>query len=161
MENAADALLMAFAVLVFVIALTLAFSSLAQAKSTADIILFFNDRTNFQELVQPDNENYKNGAREVGIDTVIATIERCIKEKFTVYIYDNNNYTFEYDTSNEEEIKIEITKFLDNHKNDTSSKYLETFVEVATSGKTYQGADGTKVEEDVGKKIYITYTKSN
>ena len=87
MENAADALLMAFAVLVFVIALALAFSSLAQAKSTADVVLFFSDKTNFQELEEPDTVNYANGARTVEIDTVIATIERCIKEKFTVYIY--------------------------------------------------------------------------
>ncbi len=47
MENAVDALKIAFGVLVFVIALTVAFALLSQAKATSDIMLFASDKTNY------------------------------------------------------------------------------------------------------------------
>lgn len=168
MENATDALLMAFAVLIFVVALSVTFSSLAQAKSTADVILNYSDRENFQTPLKDDAQNIQNGGRTVGVDTVIATISRCIKEKFAVKIIgDKNNYineyTFEYDaniystSTIKEGIEEEYKKFLKNYNKD--DKYIETYVEVTISGETYEGEDGTTLEENVGKKIYITYTK--
>lgn len=157
MENASDALLMAFAVLIFIIALSVTLTTLSQAKSTADIVLFYSDRENFQPMMQYDSNEYKDGGRDVGVDTVIATIARCAKEKFSVKIIDEGEiYNFEYDIQTEVQIKEEIQRFLLNHKGNI---YRETYVEVTTSGTTYTGTDGTKLEENVGKKIYITYTK--
>lgn len=157
MENATDALLMAFAVLVFIIALSVTLTSLAQAKSTADIVLFYSDRENFQTPLVADPDNVNDGGRNVEVDTVIATIYRCAKEKFSVKIIDGSNtYKFEYDVQTEIDIKAEIENFIENH---TGTKYRETYVEVTTSGTTYSGEDGTQLEEDVGKKIYITYEK--
>ena len=86
MENATEALLMAFAVLIFVIALSVSFSTLAQAKSTADVVLFYSDRENFQTPVSYDKTDYEYGGRKVDVDTVISTIYRCSKEKFSVKI---------------------------------------------------------------------------
>lgn len=160
MENAAEALLMAFAILIFVVALSVSFTSLSQAKSTADVVLFYSDRENFQTLLKDDQENVSEGGRTVTVDTVIATIERCAKEKFSVKIIDdkedNVTYNFEYDTQTAEEIRNTINNFIKAHKGET---YIETYVEVTTSGTTYKGEDGTQLEEDVGKKIYITYDK--
>lgn len=157
MENAAEALLMAFAILIFVVALSVSFTSLSQAKSTADVVLFYSDRENFQTLLKDDQENVSNGGRTVTVDTVIATIERCAKEKFSVKIIDDNvTYNFEYDTQTAEEIRNTINNFIKDHKGET---YRETYVEVTTSGTTYKGEDGTQLEENVGKKIYITYEK--
>ena len=51
MENAVDALKIAFSVLVFVIALALAVSVVGQARATSDIILSLNDRTNYYDHV--------------------------------------------------------------------------------------------------------------
>ena len=173
MENATEALLMAFAVLIFVVALSVTFSSLAQAKSTADVVLYYSDRENFQTPIKDDKENIQNGGRTVGVDTVIATISRCVKEKFAVKIIGDKNsntkeYIFEYDanvyktkysgiTTIKEGIEKEYEEFLKNYNKD--DKYIETYVEVTISGETYVGEDGTTLEEDVGKKIYITYTK--
>lgn len=158
MENATDALLIAFAILVFIFALTVTFSTLGQAKSTADIVLFVSDRENFQTMVKADRDNTKDGGRTVGIDTVIATIYRCSKEKFSVKIIDGNNtsdtYNLEYDKQKEEEINQEIERFIKNHKGEN---YRETYVEVTTSGRTINEDDGSSLEENVGKKIYITY----
>lgn len=168
MENATDALLMAFAVLIFVVALSVTFSSLAQAKSTADVILYYSDRENFQTPLKDDAQNIQNGGRTVGVDTVIATISRCIKEKFAVKIIGDKNstteeYIFEYDaniyntSTIKEGVKKEYQEFLKNYNKD--DKYIEAYVEVTISGETYEGEDGTTLEENVGKKIYITYTK--
>lgn len=158
MENATDALLIAFAVLVFIIALSVTLTTLSKAKSTADIVLFYSDRENFQTLLPSDPDNVKDGGRVVDVDTVIATIERCAKEKFSVKIIESTSsvYTFEYDIQNEKEIKEEIARFIKEHK---GTSYRETYVEVTTSGTTYVGEDGTQLEENVGKKIYITYKK--
>lgn len=158
MENATEALLMAFAVLVFIIALSVAFSSLSQAKSTADVVLYYSDRENFQTMLEADNVNVQDGGRTVSVDTVIATIARCIKEKFTVKIIEGSEeYNFEYDVKTAQEIENEFNRFLTNYNKD--AKYRETYVEVTTSGYTYDAGDGTSLEQDVGKKIYITYTK--
>lgn len=157
MENATDALLIAFAVLIFIIALSVSLTTLAQAKTTADVVLFYSDRENFQTPLPNDSENFEDGGRTVGVDTVIATIARCAKEKFSVKIIEGNKeYKFEYDIQTEEEIKYEIEKFIKEH---SGSSYRETYVEVTTSGTTYVGEDGTELEKDTGKKIYITYKK--
>ena len=86
MENGTDALLMAFAIFIFILALSVSLTTLTKAKSTADIVLFYSDRENFQPMMKYDKENYKDGGRNVDIDTVIATIVRCAKEKFTVKV---------------------------------------------------------------------------
>lgn len=157
MENATDALLMAFAVLVFIIALSVTLTTLSQAKSTADIVLFYSDRENFQTPLKADPANASDGGRIVTEDTVIATIARCAKEKFSVKIIEDATiYNFEYDVQTEEEIRIQIDKFIEEH---IGSQYRETYVEVTTSGTTIDGGDGTYLEQNVGKKIYITYKK--
>lgn len=160
MENGVDALLIAFAILIFIIALAVSLNTLAQAKSTADIVLFYSDRENFQTPLKADPENASDGGRVVGEDTVIATIARCAKEKFSVKIIDGTKtddiYIFEYDVQTAEQIKSEIERFIKNH---TGTSYRETYVEITISGTTYSGEDGTQLEQDVGKKIYITYEK--
>lgn len=158
MENGVDALLIAFAILIFIIALAVSLNTLAQAKSTADVVLFYSDRENFQTPLKADPLNASDGGRVVGEDTVIATIARCAKEKFSVKIIDGTNdiYTFEYDVQTENQIKAEIDRFIKTH---TGTSYRETYVEITISGTTYSGEDGTQLEQDVGKKIYITYEK--
>lgn len=157
MDNATEALLIAFGVLVFIIALTVTLTTFSQAKETADVVLFFSDRENFQTHLRDDPMNVSEGGRTVTVDTVIATIYRCAKEKFSVKIIDDSEtYNFEYDIQNQDEIKQEIQRFIENHE---GNSYRETYVEVTTSGTTITGEDGTQLEQDVGKKIYITYEK--
>ena len=159
MENGVQALMMGVAVLIFVIAFTISFETLAKAKQTSDVILFYSDRNNFQQLVDYEEED-NDGGRIVGVDTVIATVARCIREKFSVKIIGKNKtYEFEYDISTKEEIDDNIKKFIMEFvdgKNGT--KFVEKFVEVTASGKTYDVGDGSFLEEDVGKKLYVTYT---
>lgn len=92
MENAVDALKLAFAVLVFVIALTLTFSIVGQARVTSDIILALNDKTNYYEYVEENEVNAKNKGKDriVGFDTILPTIYRYAKEQYAVTILDTD-----------------------------------------------------------------------
>lgn len=158
MENSVEALLMAFAVLIFVIALTLSFTTLAQAKSTADVVLFYSDQENFQSYVKADGSEVYDGGRTVSIDTVLTTLSRCFKENFAVIITENTSKEiFDYAIEDKTILKEHINTFTKNHIN-SSNQYRETYIEVTLNGTVYE-ADGIRLEEDVGKKIYIIYKK--
>ncbi len=166
MENASDALKMAFAVFIFVFALSLAFSTITQAKETADLVLFANDKTNYYEYVDID-PNVKG--RIVGIETVISTINRCKNETMVVSVLDKNGnpVTIEIDGNTENAIfdssedqgglNNKIKKFIENNMND--STYLEQFVEAKYSGKEMTASDGSSIIiTKGGTKMFITYT---
>ena len=82
MENAVDALKIAFAVMVFTIALTLAISTFSQARETSEAVLFMNDKTNYYSW--EDEVNYSEDKRIVGIEAIIPTLYRYYKENYTV-----------------------------------------------------------------------------
>lgn len=88
MEDAVDALKMAFSVFVFIIALSIVFAMFSQAREVSDIVLARTDNTYFAQYELP-NEN-TNG-REVGIETIIPTLYRYYKEKFSIDIITRNN----------------------------------------------------------------------
>lgn len=163
MENSTQALMLAFAVLIFVIALAVSFNTFAKAKQTADIVLKYSDRETFQTLKNYKASDYEEG-RTVNLDTVIATVARCSREKFSVKVIDLNNsiYNFEYDTTTKESINQQVAEFINEFSDGSKGrKFKETYVEVSTSGKTYFADDGTTLEENVGKKLYITYKAYN
>ena len=83
MENAVDALKMAGAVLLFVLAISVAIVSFGQARETADTILDYKDR----ETVYIDgNLYYKTTGTErtVGLETIIPTIYRAYIENYKI-----------------------------------------------------------------------------
>lgn len=82
MENSADALKIAFAVFVFVIAISITFMVLAQAKSTADTVMYYSDNTNFQD-------HYNGEGEVVGVDNLITTLYKYNKESLAITIKDN------------------------------------------------------------------------
>lgn len=83
MENAADALKMAGAVLLFVLAISVAIVSFGQARETADTILDYKDR----ETVYIDGNLYYQATgteRTVGLETIIPTIYRAYIENYKI-----------------------------------------------------------------------------
>lgn len=90
MENAVDALKIAFAVFVFVIALALTVSIVGQARATSDIILTLNDKTNYYEYVDENENNASNKDRIVDFETILPTIYRYAKEQYAVTILDTD-----------------------------------------------------------------------
>lgn len=87
MENASEAIIMAGAVLIFVIALTVAMTVFSQARSTVDTVVYATDKTNYYEYLDIDvSNNIKN--RIVGLETVIPTLYKYYKENYTVVFLD-------------------------------------------------------------------------
>lgn len=93
MDNATQALMMAFSAFVFVFALTLAMYLIIQVQSTAEVLAFRSDSTRYYDNVELVNEhanmpNTKGTVRIVNAETIIPTLYRYNKENFCVKIYD-------------------------------------------------------------------------
>ena len=93
MENASDALIMAGAVLIFIIALTISMSSFTTMRTKIDEITQTETKI---DLVKDDEGyiNYQtatgNAARVVGVETVISSLYRVAKENYIVYLKCND-----------------------------------------------------------------------
>lgn len=169
MEHAADALKIAFAVLIFVIAITLTFTMISRLKATADTVFYYADNTNFRAHAE-----FKATNREVSTIDVISTLYRYYNEAIAItiklsnseddiYVFDKGNETILIDDLIElntvEQIEENLAKFITDYL-PADTKFTEEFVEVPVGGKYITGSDGSEViVSSGGKKIYITYTK--
>lgn len=89
MENAVDAIKIGFALLVFAIAITLAFSVIGQARIASDAVFASNDKTAFYDYVTENEYNVKEN-RIVGFETILPTIHRYAKEQYAVTIFNTD-----------------------------------------------------------------------
>lgn len=83
MENAAEALKMAGAVMIFVLALSVIIFSFGQARQSADTILDYRDR----ETAYIDAEDYyeiSSTERKLGLETIIPSIFRAYLENYKI-----------------------------------------------------------------------------
>lgn len=160
MENATDALKIAFAIFVFVIAITLTFSLISQAKSTSDYVLSYSDRTNFYEHSDSKDKN-----RIVSVTEVISNLYRYYKESLCVTVVLEGEPPYKFDLSNSysttAQIEEELSEFITDTllKDYSDATFKEEFAEVPVSGIYETGEDGTQITlSSGGKKLYITYT---
>lgn len=88
MENVADALILAFAVLIFTMALGLSMNTFSKARQTSDIVL--------STVEEKMSTEYEEGVatslsyRKVGMETIIPTLYRYYKENLTVVFMQGN-----------------------------------------------------------------------
>lgn len=104
-DNLSDALLMAGAVLIFVIALTVSMSSFTTMRSQIDEIVQSEEKI---DLVTDNSGNYLNyekastgkynDVRVVGVETVVSSMYRVAKENYIVYIKLTNYSDYPSDT---------------------------------------------------------------
>ena len=87
MENAADALKIVFAVLVFVLALTLSISSFSQANNAIQAIVEMRDAKANYTYVTPS----KSLTRTVGIETVVTSMYKAYQENFQIRFLDSDD----------------------------------------------------------------------
>ena len=80
MENAIEALKMAAAVLVFVMALGISISSFSQARQTADTVIRYSDRESVTQYIENESET----TRIVSVETIIPTLYRIFDENYRV-----------------------------------------------------------------------------
>lgn len=162
MENAVDALKIAFGVLVFVIALTIAFALLSQAKATSDIMLFASDKTNYYTY---SNKAENTEGRIVGVDVVISSLYRYYKESVVVRVYDGTTLIGDFNTEtdgglSQRERKKRVNDWIETNSDILDGTFLETFDEVKKSGEYIVEDDGSELTVQSGQtSIYITYTK--
>ena len=160
MQNAVDALKISFAVFVFIVALTITFSSVSQVKQTSDLIVYHIDKTNFYDNLKPSEQETENGGRTVKIDTIISNLYRIPKESFEVSVIINGRtYNFGLNSMT----TTELIRAIENFKSvniDKDYDFIETFSEVTYTGKYLTADDDSEITITPGiKKIYITYTK--
>ena len=83
MENAADALKMAGAVLLLLLALGISISSFSQARETAQALVEYTDRETTTQYI----EDLETTERLVGKETIVPTIYRAYKENYKILFY--------------------------------------------------------------------------
>ena len=171
MENMADALKIAFAIFVFVTAITLIFLLISEAKTTADVVLYHSDRTNFYEHLDSSESN-----RKVYVSDIIPELYRYYNETIGIIVELSEGEVYTFDLNNKETILLEDKTKLGSKKdreenlakfiNDIllelpdNTEFEEEFVEVPISGIYERGEDDTElVLSDGGKKVYITYSQ--
>lgn len=95
MEDVVQALMIAFAVLVFVIGFSVAMYMFSQVTTTAETLVFYADTTAYYDNVKIDEANTtstdpeirEGKARIVNAETIIPTLYRYAEEEFCVKIY--------------------------------------------------------------------------
>ena len=154
MENAVDALKLAAAVLIFIIAIATSFSVFGTAKQTADQIITMRDKQAYLQEAELDGgilytssdsiqDEDGDGAEEAGVtisgdrivefDDIVSTIYRYAKEKFAVTIVkDDGEVIVRYD-SNTEDIMRQynnikaggLDEFIEQLEENTRTSYAE------------------------------------
>lgn len=96
MENAADALKMAVAVLIFVLALSISINAFSETRQAIDVILKYNDReyedTYIKEEEIKDDSGNLITERTVGIESIIPNIYKAYKENYKI-VFDISDST--------------------------------------------------------------------
>lgn len=160
MENAVDALKIAFGILVFVIALTMAFMVFSQANQTSTKMLFASDKTNYYRYSKDATED----GRIVGADVVISSLYRYYQESIVVrVVIDDNTTEFNTETDggqSKKQRKESVNNWIQENQDNLTGTFLETFDEVKKSGHYITEDDGSELTLQSGQtSIYITYTK--
>ena len=114
MENAVKALEMAFAVMIFIIALSVSMYAFNNAKKTSDIMLYAQDKTNYYEYQGAKGKTAED--RIVGLETIIPTVYKYYKENYTVLFRQGN-----YNEQTGELSNLRYLKIYDTPSNSKSS----------------------------------------
>lgn len=86
MENAVDALHMAFGVLIFVLALSVSINAFGEARLTSELVLNYQDREYYYTYVQENKDSSGRILTEriVGLESMVPTIYKAYKENYKV-----------------------------------------------------------------------------
>lgn len=145
MENATDALKMAAAVLIFVLALSISINAFGEARRTSQVILDYRDREYDYTYITSGTTQ-----RQVGLETIIPSIYKAYKENYKIIfdiaeINDNDGkglYSKKNESGNYEEIN-----YIDLEKEVLGSdQQKEEFIKAIIYG--------TNSNSDVYKKFY-------
>lgn len=174
MENAVEALKIAFAVMMFVLALTLSISSFSSANSAVTSLISMNDRENEYTYVQPT----EGLTRTVGIETVVASMYRAMEQNIAIYIKNAQGKTVSLCYKTQIDIPNYIVKNFDGTKQEVdcidfsveSPKYMYMYIDILLTGYNEneinnlvdEYLDGeTETEKDKYKEMYKAKLKGH
>lgn len=184
MEDAVDALKIGFAVMMFVMALTISVSSLSQANSAVKSVITLNDREIEYNYVEPNPEN----TRIVGVEAIVPTMYKAYKENFQIYFYEDANKTkplviyYEVKSNGDrigiscidgsevfgtaKEVEAHLNRILgdpnnveEKYKKQLNEKYTDGFYKFL-AGKTFKEEIGEYYQNDSGNTPEINKTKT-
>lgn len=172
MENAVEALKIAFAVMMFVAALSLSISCFSQANAAVTSIISLNDRETEYTYVEPSSTN----TRTVGVETIVPTMYKAYQENFQIYFYQNKEktqpfviYTKTDNVGNSIDVNYidgsevfgnaqEAVNHLDNILNNGLYESLSGKKFIEELGEYYQNDSENTPEVNKTKTRVITYT---
>ncbi len=133
-ENASQALMMAFAIFIFVMALSLAMFLFSKVSTTSETLALYTDSTRFYDNVAVVGR--EGIERYVNTETIIPTLYRYYKENFCVKIYDATGLYVQNSTEENPGL-IQIFDVL------LEDKVGQAVINTAANG-IYNQTDGTK-----------------
>lgn len=148
MENATEALQMAFGVLVFVIALSISINAFGEARRTSQVLLDYTDREYDYTYVE-DNQTTK---RIVKAETIIPSIYKAYKENYKIVFKKNKTKGMELYkrlvATNSNDMKSICS--IDLEKIDVlgSDEQKERFIKILLYG--YENDEEVKIFKDAG-----------
>lgn len=151
MENAADALKMAAAVLIFVLAISIAILTFNKVRQTADTILEYKDR----ETVYIDGEYYYEASgteRSVNLETIIPSIFRAYLENYKIVFVNLDEPIYKINVTYKEDNKT-ITKLIE-------KKTLDLETNKNTKYENVVLADDKQKSEFLCGILYRDFSKS-
>ena len=170
MENAVDALKIAFAVFVLVIALSVAMYMFNEAKATSDVVLQSSDVTEFMEYETGiEGVIMQSGERIVGLETIIPTLYKYYKENYTIIFRQENGrpldlyntqtnvnlwsegyYNKYYTASKDVRVcSFDVDEETRRHEPWTgNTKYYKQNIDMFLSGKTFYSPSGNGMDYD-------------
>lgn len=147
MENATDALKMAAAVLIFVLALSISINAFGEARRASQVILDYRDREYDYTYITSGTTQ-----RQVGLETIIPSIYKAYKENYKIIfdiqnindkngLYSKKNENGNYDEINYIDLEKEVLG---------SDKQKEEFIKAIIYGKKNISAEYKKEFSDLG-----------
>lgn len=151
MENAVDALKMAFAVIVFVMALSISINMFTNARETADLVLHSSDIT---EYMQYEEAIEGTESRIVGLETIVPTLYKYYKENYTVVFKNSTGYMEIYSTKTDIELwsKGYKNKY---YKNSSEKKKICAF-DVDDEVKRHEPWTGSNEEYKKNMDVFLS-----
>lgn len=119
MENSTRALIMAFSMMMFVIAFTYSMYMINKLLTTSSVLLNSVETTNYYDNIEVTSDS-PTTTRIVGVETIVPVLYRYYKENYAVRIIDNNENLIQlFDT----DIETQITGAV-NYKGKDDKKLL-------------------------------------
>lgn len=133
MENAVEALKMAFAVMLLTLALSLSIAFFSKARSTSEIVLQSSDKMAYYDYTRYDLPEDPSGNRIVSYETIIPTLYKYNKERYKV-VFKQGKYDSSTGTLSEVE-PLPIYSTTTNPKN-WNKNYINDFDGISNKDST-------------------------